>query len=77
MGGKVGTAAERADFLARQGKLEAIIEKGIEPAMNASADFSLNYIVQLSDVRKRIQEARRAYADAARKARDKDYPLLP
>jgi 1,2-phenylacetyl-CoA epoxidase PaaB subunit len=77
MGGKVGTAAERADFLARQEKLEAIIEKGVEPAMNASADFSLNYIVQLSDVRKRIQEARKAYADAARKARDKDYPLLP
>jgi hypothetical protein len=76
-GGKAGTAAERADFVSRQDRLEALMDKGIEPAMNASADFSLNYIVQLSDARKRIQEARRVYADAARKARDKDYPSLP
>jgi hypothetical protein len=76
-GGKAGTGAERADFVSRQDKLEVLMDKGIEPAMNASADFSLNYIVQLNDARKRIQDARRTYADAARKARDKDYPTLP
>ncbi|RYZ23300.1 MAG: hypothetical protein EOO16_05685 [Chitinophagaceae bacterium] len=77
LAGKAGTAAERADFIARQDKLESLMDNGIEPARNAAADFSLNYIVQLSDARKRLQELRRTYNEAARKARDKDYPVLP
>jgi hypothetical protein len=75
--GKTATAAERADYVARHDKLETLMDKGIEPAQNAAADFSLNYIVQLSDSRKRIEEARKAYDAAARKAHDTNYPVLP
>ncbi|RYY63690.1 MAG: hypothetical protein EOO12_11650 [Chitinophagaceae bacterium] len=74
---KAGTAAERADYIARQDKLEALLDKGLSPALNASADFTLNYIVQLSDVKKSITGLRRQYATAAVRAHGKDFPVLP
>ncbi|GAB4093476.1 hypothetical protein [Flaviaesturariibacter terrae] len=74
---KTATAADRADYMARQERLEAALDKGLSPAMNASADFSLNYIVQLSDSRKTIAGLRQQYGSAAARAHVKDYPALP
>jgi hypothetical protein len=74
---KAGTAAERADYLSKQEKLEALLDKGISPAMNASSDLSLNFIVQLSDAKKHLQELRSQYSAAAGRARDKEYPSAP
>ncbi|RYY41027.1 MAG: hypothetical protein EOO08_03650 [Chitinophagaceae bacterium] len=74
---KTGTAAERADYMIRQEKLQSALEKALSPAMNASADFTLNYIVQLSDYEQRIRTLKQQYGLAAAKAHVKDLPALP
>lgn len=76
-GAKTGSAAERADYLARQARLEAALAKGLSPVMNASADFSMTYIVQINESKKIIEAARQQYNSAAAKARSKDYPPMP
>lgn len=74
---KAGTAAERTDYLARQHRLEVLLDKGLQPTLTASSDLSLNYIVQLTNVQDRIREFGKAYAEAARKAHARDYPVQP
>ncbi|GAA4338955.1 hypothetical protein [Flaviaesturariibacter amylovorans] len=74
---KAGTAAERTDYLARQRKLEALLDKGLQPTLTAASDLSLNYIVQLTNAQDRIRELGKTYTDAARKARSRDYPPTP
>ncbi|RYY89911.1 MAG: hypothetical protein EOO15_04675 [Chitinophagaceae bacterium] len=74
---KTATAADRAEYMARQERLQAQLEKALSPAMNASADFTLNYIVQLSDYEQRIRTMKQQYSVAATKAHVKDFPVLP
>jgi len=75
--GKTGTATERADYVSKQTLLENLLEKSVQPALNASTDMSMNYILQLSDSRTRIRQEREAYNTVAGKARVRDWlPLV-
>ena len=71
------SAGGRAEYIAWQDKLENLLDKGLSPARNASADFTLNYIVQFSDARKTIAVLRQQYSTAAARAHGKDFPVLP
>ncbi|RYY96504.1 MAG: hypothetical protein EOO11_13320 [Chitinophagaceae bacterium] len=71
------TAAGRTGYLARQHRLEAMLDKGLQPTLTAASDLSLNYIVQLTNAQDRIHELGKTYLDAARKAHSRDYPVVP
>lgn len=63
-------------YVQRQGQLADMIDKSIEPSYTASADISMNYILQLSQTNDRIKTAQADYQAQAQKTPSATYPTL-
>ena len=64
-------------YVQRQNQLADMIDKSLEPSFTASADISMNYILQLSAVKDRIKIAQEEYQTLAEKIPSATYPKLP
>jgi ketosteroid isomerase-like protein len=70
-------ATDRVAYVREQDFFTALLDKNVLPTFTAGSDLTLNYIVQLSAARDQIAEAKKAYNEAAAKAKSKDFPLVP
>jgi hypothetical protein len=74
------TTSNTADNLAyvrNQDRLTQLLEKNVLPTFTAGSDITLNYILQLANARDHINSAKKAYNEAARRARNKTYMPVP
>lgn len=63
-------------YVQRQGQLADMIDKSVEPSYTASADISMNYILQLHNANERIETAMKDYQAQAQKTPSATYPAL-
>jgi hypothetical protein len=63
-------------YVQRQGQLADMIDKSVEPSYTASADISMNYILQLHNADSRIEAATKEYQAQAQKTPSATYPAL-
>jgi hypothetical protein len=63
-------------YVQRQKQLAEMIDKSLEPSYTASADISMNYILQLSNANDRIKTAQGEYQTLAEKTPSTIYPTL-
>ena len=63
-------------YVQRQGQLANMIDKSVEPSYTASADISMNYILQLHNADGRIETATKEYQAQAQKTPSATFPAL-
>lgn len=59
------TKENLAAYVQAQEALDALADKAVQPALNASADLTMNYIIRLGEQAARIRDAKAAYNKAA------------
>ena len=63
-------------YVQKQKQFQDLVDKALEPSANASADMSMNYILQVNEADSRIKTAKAEYQASAEKTSSGTYPVL-